>query len=58
MNQWKFYWKKKNISLNSDYTVSYLKTGGSIELQDFLRGIFVMKATIKEHEKWLTPFFS
>ena len=49
--------KEKHIALNSDCTAIYLKTGASIELQDFLCGVFIVKATITEHEKRHTFFY-
>ena len=42
--------RKKYVTLNNNYTIIYLKTGIKIDLHDFLRGVFVMKVTIKENE--------
>ena len=43
----KFLLKEKHITLNNTYIKTYLKTGVYVELQDFFRGVFVLK--VKEH---------
>ena len=42
--------REKHVTLINNYTKTYLKIGVNIDHQDFLRGIFTKKATIKEHE--------
>ena len=39
--------KEKHIVLNKIFTIALLKNGMKIDINEFLRGIFIMKATIK-----------
>ena len=36
--------------MNENFTIKHLKTGMNINTNDFLRGIFMMKATIKNNQ--------
>ena len=39
-----------HVTFNENYTITHLKTGMNIVIQEFLREIFVMKSTVKEYE--------
>ena len=45
--------KGKHIAPHNDYGVTFLKTGVNIRLYNFLRGVFVMTAKVKEYEGFL-----
>ena len=42
--------RKKHVTFNENYTITRLKTGMNIAIQEFLQGIFVMKSKVKEYE--------
>ena len=43
---------EKHLTLNENYTVTHSKTGMNIDLQEFLRGVFVMKTAFKDHQEF------
>ena len=44
--------KQKHIVLNENFTITNLKNGIHIEIHDLLKGIFVIKASIKNNRKF------
>ena len=42
---------EKHVTLNENDSITHLKRGMNISLQEFLRGVFVMKAAIKDHQE-------
>ena len=42
--------EEKHVTLNESYTITYIKTGMNIDLQEFLLGVFVMKAAINQQQ--------
>ena len=44
--------KQKHIVLNENFTITNLKSGIHIEIHDLLKGIFVIKASIKNNRKF------
>ena len=44
--------KQKHIVLNENFTITNLKIGMNIDVNEFLKGIFMMKATIKNNHKF------
>ena len=45
----KILFSEKHITHDNNYIIIYLKTGANIELQDYLRGIYIMRAKVKEY---------
>ena len=42
--------REKHVTFNENYIITHLKTGMKIDIQEFLRGILVMKSKVKENE--------
>ena len=45
--------REKHVTFYKNYTITHLKTGMNIPIQEFLRGIFFMRLKVKEYEVFL-----